>query len=295
MNTETFESQISRVRALRGAAAIVATVAFFGALALVLSGTASAAVGPTDLVLTKTDSPDPVVQGNNLTYTIQVRNDGANDASAVVVTDTLHKDVDYVSSSTTAGTCNQAAGTVTCNLGQVNTAVTVTVTIVVKTKKSGSISNTASVASIDDTNNANNQDTEATLVNKKGATGKKPKPSCATPTISGTAGNDTLVGTSGADVIRAFGGNDVVFGNGGKDLICADLGADRVIGGPGGDTVIGGGGPDRLFGGDGGDVLKGKAGKDRLRGQAGNDGLYGGRGRDSCKGGAGRDLLRSCP
>ena len=67
-----------------------------GALAVVLAlvlinwpSGASAAVGPTDLALTKSDSPDPVAVGGTLTYTIQVQNLGANDATAVVVTDPL--------------------------------------------------------------------------------------------------------------------------------------------------------------------------------------------------------------
>lgn len=277
-------------RALAGGAVLL------GALVVLLAGeprSAGAVVGPTDLVLTKSDSADPVVQGNNFTYTIQVRNQGVNDASAVVVTDTLPSQVSYVSSATTAGTCSRAGSTVTCNLGQVNAGITVTATIVVEAKKSGTASNTASLTSVDDTNAANNQDTETTVISKKGK--GKNKASCAAPTISGTAGNDTLVGTNGSDVIRGFAGADLIFGNGGNDLICANLGADKVVSGPGGDTVVGGPGPDRLFGGTGGDLLKGKAGRDRLRGQIGKDTLSGGRGRDNCKGGAGRDTLISCP
>lgn len=272
----------------------------FAALVLMMvgPGNATAAIGPTDLVLTKTDSADPAVQGDNFTYTIAARNQGANDASAVVVTDTLPADVDFVSSSATAGSCERTGATVACSLGQVNAGVTATVTIVVKAKRTGTASNTASLASVDDTNAANNQDTETTVISKK-PTGKKPKKpkgaSCATPTISGTAGNDVLVGTAGADTIRGFAGDDRIFGGGGNDLICADIGADRVVGGPGADTMVGGLGRDRLLGGGGGDLLRGKAGRDTLRGQRGNDLLNGGRNSDSCKGGAGRDTLRSCP
>ncbi len=40
-----------------------------------------------DLVLTKTGSPDPVVAGENLTYTLTVQNAGPTDATAVVLTD----------------------------------------------------------------------------------------------------------------------------------------------------------------------------------------------------------------
>ncbi len=266
------------------------------ALLIALIGTpgASAVVGATDLSVTKSDSADPAVKGSNFTYTIQVRNLGANDASSVTVVDTLPTQVDFVSASASSGSCSQAAGTVTCNLGQVDAGVTASVTITVKAQRQGTANNLATVASPEDTNPANTQDTETTAIVNKGKA-KKRQASCATPTISGTPGNDTLVGTSGPDVIRAFAGDDQVFAGGGRDLVCADLGADLVSGGPKADTVIGGGGSDRLIGNTGGDVLRGKSGRDRLRGNFGNDLLNGGRGVDSCKGGPGQDTLRRCP
>jgi uncharacterized repeat protein (TIGR01451 family) len=274
-----------------------------GALAVVLAlvlinwpSGATAAVGPTDLSLTKSDSPDPVAVGGTLTYTIRVTNpnpSGGNDASNVVVTDTLPSQVDFVSA--TGGTCQRSGSKVTCDLGQVNAATTATVTIVVKPKREGTLSNTASVASPNDAVLTNNSATATTTVTKAAKGKKKGKATCATPTITGTAGVDTIVGTAGADVILALAGNDQVFAGGGKDLVCAGAGADLVVGGSSGDTLIGGGGADTLKGNDGGDLLKGKNGRDRLRGQAGNDVLKGGKKRDSCKGGAGRDTLNSCP
>lgn len=253
-----------------------------------------------DLVLTKSDSPDPVVAGNNLTYTISVRNNGTAEATDVVVTDTLPADVDFVSASTTLGSCVQAAKVVTCNLGAIGAGGTATVTIVVKAKKAGSISNTAAVTSSGvppEVNTANNTDTATTVVQGKGtAKGKKKgKVSCATPTITGTGGDDVINGTSRADVIVTFAGNDQVFALGGKDLVCTGSGFDAVFGGDGGDTAIGGANADRLVGQAGGDLLKGKGGRDKLRGKAGNDTLNGGKKRDSCKGGAGRDTLIKCP
>ena len=271
---------------------------------LASSGGATAAPGPTDLSISKTDSPDPVVQGSNLTYTIKVTNEGTNDATSVVVTDDLpgSSDIDFVSANTVAGTCERAGGTVTCDLGQVNGGTSATVTIVVKARRSGTLSNTASVASTDDTNTANNSATAGTTVNKqaKPAKPKKPKkprgrPSCGAPTITGTAGDDVITGTPRGDVIVTFTGNDKVFAGGGGDLICSGAGADLVAGQDGGDTIIGGGGPDRLIGGKSGDVIKGKNGRDRLKGKSGDDLLNGGKKRDRCKGGSGRDTIVRCP
>jgi len=265
------------------------------AMMVAFSGGASAAPGDADLSITKTDSPDSVVQGNNLTYTITVTNHGPLAATNVVVTDNLpaKSDVDFVSATSAAGSCGLKGSTVTCNLDTLANAGTATVTIVVKTKHSGTLSNRATVASPDDNTPANNTATATTTVTGKG--NQPAKASCATPSITGTPGNDVLVGTAGNDVILALAGDDAVFSGGGSDLICAGIGNDLVASGAGGDKSVGGPGRDRLKGGRGPDLLKGKAGRDQLRGQRGNDFLSGGRGFGSCKGGAGRDSLVSCP
>jgi uncharacterized repeat protein (TIGR01451 family) len=278
--------------------AIAGTALTLIVVGAVLSGGAGAAPGDTDLALTKSDSPDPVTAGDNLTYTIKVENPGTLPATDVTVTDHLPGGVDFISA--TGGVCQRAGDTVTCDLGQVNAATTATVTIIVKPRKAGTLSNTASVASPEDIVLANNSATATSAVSKPPAKHKKPKkpkgrPSCTAPTIAGTAGDDTIAGTSRGDVIVTFGGNDQVFAGGGGDLVCSGLGADLVAGQDGGDTIIGGGGADRLIGGKSGDVLKGKNGRDRLKGKSGDDFLNGGKKRDRCKGGSGRDTLVRCP
>jgi uncharacterized repeat protein (TIGR01451 family) len=286
---------------LRGTTAAVAFAGTVACVILGLVGGASAAVGTTDLSMTKTDTADPVTVGDSFGYVLTVKNEGANDAADVITTDTLPSQVSYVSATPSAGTCQKAGSTITCDLGQVNSAASATVTITVKASRSGTASNTASLTSADDTNAANNVDTEATTINKKASTPKpkhqkgKGHASCATPTIVGTPGNDVLQGTNGPDVIVTGTGNDQVFANGGNDLVCSGGGADLVNGGSGNDFVNGGGGPDTLVGTDGGDTLKGKGGRDRLLGGRGNDLLNGGKSRDKCKGGPGRDFLVRCP
>jgi len=261
------------------------------------SGGASAAPGDADLSISKTDSPDPVVQGNNLTYTITVTNDGPLAATNVVVTDNLpaKSDIDFVSATSPAGSCDMTGNTVTCNLGTLANGATATVTIVVKAKHTGTLSNRATVASPEDNTPVNNSATATTTVTNPGKGNQPAKPSCAAPTIAGTVGDDVVTGTSNPDVIVTFTGNDQVFAGGGKDLVCTGGGADVVFGNDAGDTLIGGSGPDRLVGGKGGDLLKGKDGRDRLKGKAGNDTLNGGKKRDRCKGGPGHDVLISCP
>src|SRR5215211_6181592 len=85
------------------------------------SGGASAAPGDADLSITKTDSPDPVVQGSNVTYTITVTNNGP-----------VSQDIDFGSATTTAGTCDRTGNTVACNLGTLAANTSAIVTIVVK-------------------------------------------------------------------------------------------------------------------------------------------------------------------
>jgi uncharacterized repeat protein (TIGR01451 family) len=281
----------------------IAVAGALGALALGLLGGAvgaSAAVGATDLTLTKADTADPVTVGDDFGYVLTVKNAGLNDAGDVVTTDTLPSQVSYVSATPSAGTCAKAGSKATCDLGQLNAGASASVTILVMASHSGTVSNTASLTSADDTDATNNVDTETTVINKKPVTPKPKQPkhqraSCATPTIVGTAGDDVLQGTSHADAIVGLTGNDQIFAGGGNDVICADGGVDLVDGGSGKDLVNGGSGPDKLIGSDGGDTLKGKNGRDKLFGGRGDDLLNGGKKRDKCKGGPGRNILVRCP
>ena len=167
-------------------------------------GPAGAVVGATDLSLTKADTADPVTVGDTFAYVITVKNEGTQDAGDVIVTDTLPSGVTYVSTTpsqiATGKSCDKSGGKVTCDLGQVDMATNASVTIMVKASSSGTATDTASLTSADDTNAANNLDSETTTINKKPATPQPPKPpkhpkhpkhrgrpSCASPTIVGTS------------------------------------------------------------------------------------------------------------
>jgi len=67
-------------------------------------------IGGADLGVTKSDSPDPVIAGNQLTYTITVTNNGPCDATGVVVADDLPVGVTYSSHSVTQGTYHNSTG-----------------------------------------------------------------------------------------------------------------------------------------------------------------------------------------
>ncbi len=126
-----------------------------------------------DLSVTTIDAPDPVIAGGNLKYTATVTNVGPGDASGVSVTDTLPGGAGFVSASSSQGSCSEDSGTVTCTIGDVASAATVTVTIDVTAPLGpGTISNTATVASTTyDTNPANNTSEVQTTVHLAPPTG----------------------------------------------------------------------------------------------------------------------------
>jgi uncharacterized repeat protein (TIGR01451 family) len=123
----------------------------------------------TDLAITNSDTPDPMTQGDDLTYTLGVINNGPSDATNVTVTSSLPAGVSFQSVTPGAPTCNQASGVVTCNLGSMAKDGTATISIVVHVPTStiGIISNTASVAVAGSTDptTSNNSATATTFVN----------------------------------------------------------------------------------------------------------------------------------
>ena len=71
----------------------------------------------TDLSLDKTGPSNPVVAGTEISYTVEVENLGPNDATNVIVVDTLHPGLQYINNT---GGCSELNNTLTCNLGTIN-------------------------------------------------------------------------------------------------------------------------------------------------------------------------------
>jgi uncharacterized repeat protein (TIGR01451 family) len=117
-----------------------------------------------DLLLTMTDSPDPVAFGSDLTYTIKVKNNGDLPATGVTLTDALPSGATFVSATSDRGSCTGTT-TVVCNIGTLAGGEEANVSIKVKPPATRTINNTATVTLNEtDVNNANNSATSETTV-----------------------------------------------------------------------------------------------------------------------------------
>jgi uncharacterized repeat protein (TIGR01451 family) len=92
------------------------------------------------ITLTKTGSLNPVVVGQNLSYTIIINSLGPGPANNVVLTDVLPATVTFVSASVP---CTLVGNILTCSLGSLPAGTTQTVTITVLPTAPGMITNVA--------------------------------------------------------------------------------------------------------------------------------------------------------
>ncbi|MFL6275770.1 MAG: HYR domain-containing protein, partial [Blastocatellia bacterium] len=142
------------------------------------TGTATTTVQTqADLAVTKSDSPDPVFAGSNLTYTINFSNAGPSDAQTVTITDAVPANTTFVSAVVTTGSgwtipsppAVGGTGTVTFTKATVAAGETAVFTMVVKvdaaTPNNSTITNTATAATVTtDSNSGNNSATATTTV-----------------------------------------------------------------------------------------------------------------------------------
>jgi uncharacterized repeat protein (TIGR01451 family) len=127
-----------------------------------------------DLSITLTDTPDPVLAGNNLTYTATVSNAGLTQADSAVVTLTPAAGTSFVSGTVAGGgSCAPAGANVVCTftgpvlVGGANTRAAAITMAVATNVASGATLNAGAVvsASNDDPNPGNNSAATSTLVN----------------------------------------------------------------------------------------------------------------------------------
>lgn len=142
----------------------------------------------TDLSITKTASAGPYNVGQNLNYVLNIKNNGPDDASSIVVTDLLPVGVSYVSHSGGPGVYDKTTGL--WSVGTLGNGGTGSLTITVKLDSSKTITNTARITGgqydADTTNNV------------------------AVAPISGGTSADLKV-TKTANTLSPFNGDSVVY------------------------------------------------------------------------------------
>jgi uncharacterized repeat protein (TIGR01451 family) len=180
--------------------------------------------------VTVSDTPDAVVASNNLTYTVNVTNNGPQTANEVMLKDSLAPEANFVSVTASQGTCRELDGSVLCSLDSLAASAAAAITIVVTPNDGGTpfppagkvIRNIALIkANEGDANLVNNSFIESTTI--------LPDPNAA-PTINITSPTTgaTLVGpanlTVSATAIDADGSvNGVDFYDNGNLLGSATL------------------------------------------------------------------------
>jgi uncharacterized repeat protein (TIGR01451 family) len=171
-----------------------------------------------DLSITGLASPNPVLVGGLLVYTVGVANAGRSTATDVHVTDLLPAGASFVAANPSQGSCGRSAGVVTCSLGHLDAGEGATVTIKVTPTAKGAITNTAAVKSAtvdpDPTNNSASVTTDV-LILIGGAFGEHididspprpvrfgPTPSVSLPPGGGEAEQRSNVRLQASPVIR---------------------------------------------------------------------------------------------
>jgi uncharacterized repeat protein (TIGR01451 family) len=107
--------------------------------------------------------PASAKEGDTVTYTIKVTNNGPSGATGVVLTDTLPSLLNYKSATTGQGNISASGGVVTISMGTIASGATVTATVTAQAVEDGSTSDVASVSSSSpDPNTANNNASAST-------------------------------------------------------------------------------------------------------------------------------------
>jgi len=161
-----------------------------------------------DLSVTKTDTPDPVAAGQNITYTITVTNSGPSDAAGVSLADTFPPGLTFVSQVQNSGPAfvlTNTATSISDTLASFAAGASATFTVVVGVPAAainGTIySNAVNVtASTTDPNFGNNSAMASTTVSTPPAvTGVSPNNG---PTVGGTTVTITGSAFTGATAVR---------------------------------------------------------------------------------------------
>jgi len=151
-----------------------------------------------DVAISNTASPNPVLEGSNLTCAITVTNRGTGNAASVVVTDNLPASVTFVSCASTGnGVCGGSANNRTVSFSSLPAGASETITLVATvncpTPNGAVITNAVTVTSSTHDPNAGNNSAIATV------TVSNPP-----PTLKGCPKNQSVPATSSAGAVVTY-------------------------------------------------------------------------------------------
>jgi uncharacterized repeat protein (TIGR01451 family) len=151
----------------------------------------TSATSGSDLSARISATPEPVSVTQNLTYTVQAINSGPQDATNMVLKNTLPAGVNFASATSNEGSCAQANLVVTCNVSKLVSGDSLTATIVVIPTTTGSADDRASTSATEtDTLLGNNSASHTTHVDPMFSL-KVTKSGAGSGTISGASWNRT--------------------------------------------------------------------------------------------------------
>jgi uncharacterized repeat protein (TIGR01451 family) len=171
----------------------------FGAITLEVGGVYTCTITNEDIVfeadleLTKTVDNATPDEGDTVTFTITVTNNGPDDATNIVVSDTLPTEVTYVSSGASAGSYDDNTGMWTIPFIANGGTATLTITVTINGGTLGdTFENVASISALDqvDTDSGNNSDGSGDVTVTE-------TPTPPTPPSGGGGGNGPIVGSFG--------------------------------------------------------------------------------------------------
>src|SRR5262249_50207513 len=119
-------------------------------------------LGDADLGTYITDAPDPVIAGNNVTYSLSVTNYGPGTATNIMVVDSFPPGVAFVSSSASQGIATNSSGRITWTLNSLTKGASASLSFVLRPPGAGEITNSATVTAA--SNDLNPEDDTAVSV-----------------------------------------------------------------------------------------------------------------------------------
>ena len=181
--------------------------------ALFSGGFSLAAQADADIVLNHSDNPDPGPAGGEFTYTLRIDNNGPGLATGVALANTLPPGSQFVSASTTAGSCTTPAvgadGAVNCTLGDIPFTFpatrfqTVTIRVILPTAGVWTNTATATTTAIDPNPGNNTNSIQPTTVLAAADMSITATPSAATVTAGQPYNYSVVTTNNGPDALAS--------------------------------------------------------------------------------------------